>query len=128
MSQMRSLLLALVGAISLLGLPPAAAQSAPRVVNINTADAATLARELTGVGETRAAAIVAYRSKNGPFRSIEELTLVKGIGPRVIEQNRAILRVDPVRGGAVGVRNSTSGAAAATTGDARRPAASPAGR
>ncbi len=63
-------------------------------VNINTADAATLARELKGVGETRAQAIVEHRSQHGPFRSIEELSLVKGIGPKVIEQNRANLRVE----------------------------------
>lgn len=75
--------------------------AAPRVfaepVNINTADASALARELIGIGETRARAIVEYRTQNGPFRSIEELALVKGIGPRVIEQNRANLRVEPAR-------------------------------
>lgn len=66
-------------------------------VNINSADAATLARELKGIGPTRAEAIVAYRTKNGAFRSIDELALVKGIGQRVIDQNRANLRVDRAR-------------------------------
>ena len=63
-------------------------------VNINSADAATLARELKGVGLTRAQAIVEYRTKHGPFRSADELALVKGIGPKAIENNRANIRVD----------------------------------
>jgi competence protein ComEA len=66
-------------------------------VNINSADAATLARELKGIGVTRAEAIVAYRQKNGPFRSADELGLVKGIGTKVIEQNRTLIRIDGVR-------------------------------
>lgn len=62
-------------------------------VDINTADAPTLARELSGVGDARAEAIVAYRKEHGPFRSVDELGLVKGIGRRVIEDNRANLRI-----------------------------------
>lgn len=75
----------------LLALACQVATAAP--VDLNTADAATLARELKGIGEVRARAIVEYRRNNGPFRSVDELALVKGIGPRVIEQNRAHLRV-----------------------------------
>jgi competence protein ComEA len=63
-------------------------------VNINTADAATLAKELSGIGKSRAEAIVAYRSKNGPFKSADELGLVKGIGQKVIDENRANIRVE----------------------------------
>ena len=66
------------------------------VVYINTADAVTLARDLKGVGDTRARAIVAHRAEHGPFKSADELTLVKGIGPRVVEQNRTVIRVDRV--------------------------------
>jgi competence protein ComEA len=62
-------------------------------VDLNSADATTLARELKGIGEVRARAIVEYRRQNGPFRSVDELALVKGIGPRVIERNRPNLRV-----------------------------------
>jgi competence protein ComEA len=62
-------------------------------VNINTADAATLDRALKGVGPARAEAIVAYRKAHGPFKSIEELALVEGIGRRVIDDNREQLRV-----------------------------------
>lgn len=63
-------------------------------VNINTADAATLAKELNGVGLKRAQAIVEYRQKHGPFKSADELGLVKGIGPSAVARNRELIRVD----------------------------------
>lgn len=64
------------------------------VVNINTADAATLAQQLTGVGLSRAEAIVRYRETYGPFSKAEELTEVKGIGPSTLEQNRARIALE----------------------------------
>jgi competence protein ComEA len=57
-------------------------------VDINSADAVTLARELSDVGLVKAEAIVAYRDAHGPFASLDDLAKVKGIGPRVIEENR----------------------------------------
>lgn len=57
-------------------------------VNINTADAESLSRELTGVGEKKAMAIIEYREQNGPFKSADELTFVKGIGDITVEKNR----------------------------------------
>lgn len=63
-------------------------------VNINTADARTLAKELSGIGLSRAQAIVEYREKNGPFKSADDLAKVKGIGMKVVEQNRANIRVE----------------------------------
>ena len=57
-------------------------------VDINSADAVTLARELSDVGLVKAEAIVAYRDAHGPFTSLDDLAKVKGIGPRVIEENR----------------------------------------
>jgi competence protein ComEA len=64
-----------------------------QTVNINTADAATLASSLKGIGEKRAEAIIEYRTIHGPFASIEALDNVKGIGPATIEHNRAIIRL-----------------------------------
>ena len=58
-------------------------------VNINTADAETISAELKGVGLTKARAIVEYRKKHGPFRSADDLSLVKGIGERTVELNRS---------------------------------------
>lgn len=65
-------------------------------VNINTADAETLALALDGVGMTRAMDIIAYREQNGEFETIEQLQEVSGIGPATLERNRArILLSDP---------------------------------
>lgn len=66
---------------------PMAAFAGP--VNVNTADAATISAELQGVGMSKAQAIVAYRKNHGPFKTYEDLTLVKGIGVRTVEINRA---------------------------------------
>ena len=58
-------------------------------VNVNTADAETISAELQGVGLSKANAIVNYRKTHGPFKSVDDLTLVKGIGERTVEINRA---------------------------------------
>ncbi len=63
-------------------------------VDINKADAATIAKELQGIGLSRAQAIVEYRDKNGAFKSADELRKVKGIGAKTLEQNRANIRID----------------------------------
>ncbi len=55
----------------------------PEKVNINTADAQTL-QTLPGIGEKRAADIVADREANGPYRFPEEITRVKGIGEETL--------------------------------------------
>lgn len=56
-------------------------------VNINSASASEIAAALNGVGEKRAEAIVAYREANGPFKSLDDLQQVKGIGEKVLEKN-----------------------------------------
>lgn len=56
-------------------------------VDINTADAETIAANVKGIGLIKATAIVNYREKNGPFNSVAELTQVKGIGPKILEKN-----------------------------------------
>jgi competence protein ComEA len=63
-------------------------------VNVNTADAKTLARELQGVGLAKAEAIVSYREKNGPFKSADDLAKVKGVGKKLLEQNKANLKFE----------------------------------
>jgi competence protein ComEA len=63
-------------------------------VNVNTADAETISAELQGVGISKAIAIVEYRKANGPFRRIDDLALVKGIGARTVEINRDNIRID----------------------------------
>ncbi len=78
------------------------AGAAQTLVNLNTADAATLARDLEGIGESKARAIVEHRRRNGAFRSVDELALVKGIGPKTLELNRPRLRVGPAAAAATG--------------------------
>lgn len=78
----------LLGTLALL---PVLAWAGP--VDLNSADAATLARELKGIGPARAEAIVAWREANGPFKSPDDLVLVQGIGERVLEDNRDALVV-----------------------------------
>jgi competence protein ComEA len=62
-------------------------------VDINTANAETISAELNGIGLAKAKAIVAYREKHGPFRSADDLTLVKGIGEKTLERNRSDIQV-----------------------------------
>ncbi len=66
-------------------------------VDINTADAETLSAELDGVGLAKAKAIVEYRKKYGPFKSADDLSLVKGIGDRTVEINRENIRINKPR-------------------------------
>ncbi len=81
---LKSLLLSLVLSFSAFAAGP---------VNINTADAASLAANLTGVGPAKAQAIVEYRQANGPFKSADQLAAVKGIGLATVEKNRDRIQV-----------------------------------
>ncbi len=56
-------------------------------VNINTADEAALT-SLKGIGKTKAKAIIDYRQKNGPFKSVDDLKNVKGIGDKTLAKLR----------------------------------------
>ncbi len=64
---------------------------AAEAININTADKETLMNVIKGVGEQKAAAIVEYREKNGPFQSVDELANIKGIGQGTIDKHREML-------------------------------------
>jgi competence protein ComEA len=67
--------------------------SAAGPVDINTADAQTLAQQLDGVGPAKAQAIVEYRQANGPFKTVDDLEKVKGIGKSTLEKNRSRMAV-----------------------------------
>ena len=56
-------------------------------VNVNTADAKTLTKSLQGIGEKKAEAIIQYRTKNGNFNTLNDLTNVKGIGKKTVQKN-----------------------------------------
>jgi competence protein ComEA len=57
-------------------------------VNINKASAEQIAEALKGVGAIKAEAIVAYRKKNGPFKTMKGLINVKGIGVATVDKNQ----------------------------------------
>lgn len=59
-------------------------------IDINTANEAQLS-ELTQVGKKKAQEIIRYREANGPFKTVDDLLQVKGIGQTTIEKNRARL-------------------------------------
>jgi len=63
-------------------------------IDLNVADAATLEKELSGIGEAKAQAIVAHRDTNGPFAAVDELLEVKGIGKAILDRNRDKLEVN----------------------------------
>ncbi|MTI87455.1 MAG: hypothetical protein FH748_05750 [Balneolaceae bacterium] len=59
-------------------------------ININTADAATL-QLLPGIGPAYAKRIIEYRTENGSFKTVQEITNVKGIGPKTLQKLRPII-------------------------------------
>lgn len=62
-------------------------------IDINTADADTIIAGTTGIGPTRARAIINYREQHGPFATVDDITKVFGMGKKLLEQNRANLTV-----------------------------------
>jgi competence protein ComEA len=70
----------------------AAAAAPAAVVNINTASAAEF-ESLPGIGGKMAARIVEYRQKNGPFKKVEELMNVRGLGEKNFLKLKAQLTV-----------------------------------
>ena len=70
------------------------ARSFAAPVDVNTADAVTIADALSGIGPKIGAAIVEYREANGPFKSIDELLNVKGVGPKMLERIKADVLIE----------------------------------
>jgi len=59
-------------------------------VSLNQANVQQL-QSLNGVGAKKAQAIIEYRQSNGGFKTVDELINVKGIGPKLLEKNKARL-------------------------------------
>ena len=88
-------------------------------VNVNAADARTLQKELVGIGPAKAQAIVSAREKNGPFKSLEDVARVKGVGKKLVDRNRGNLRLDGK--GQVGGAGSAAGSTGAAPGGGATP-------
>ncbi len=86
MSQIKKLLLGM--GLSLLTISAFAKE-----VNINSASAEEIAKAVKGVGKARAEAILAYRKTHGPFKTIDDLVKVKGIGKATVQKNKDQLAV-----------------------------------
>ncbi|MDD8059142.1 MULTISPECIES: ComEA family DNA-binding protein [Shewanella] len=55
-------------------------------INVNKANVTEL-QSLKGIGKAKAQAIVDYRTKNGKFKNLQQLTMVKGVGEKLVSQN-----------------------------------------
>jgi competence protein ComEA len=62
------------------------------LVDINQADVEQL-MQLKGIGEKKALLIIEYRAQNGPFKSIDDLLNIKGIGDKIINENRTLIKI-----------------------------------
>jgi competence protein ComEA len=82
-----------------LGLVIASLQVMAEPVNINTADAETIASSLKGIGLKKAEAIVQYRREHGMFQHPDDLAEVKGIGLRTVDKIRHDVIVSQQRSG-----------------------------
>ena len=107
MKQVLALIIALLASLSV----------AFAAVNVNTATETEL-QSLNGIGPTKAKAIIDYRAKNGPFKSLEELDKVPGIGPGTL----AKIRSDVTLTGKTTVRAESKGAEKKSAAGARESA------
>lgn len=73
--------------------PTASTPSRAGMINLNTATAAQL-RTLPDIGPAMADKIIDYRTKNGPFRSVDQLDSVSGIGPKTLAKLRPLVYVE----------------------------------
>lgn len=88
--------------------PEAPGMLAGEVLNVNTASAEELER-LPGIGEKKAAAIVAWREENGAFSSVEMLLNVKGIGEGILKKITPYITVEINKEGKVNGENISGG-------------------
>lgn len=72
---------------------PVPTNSEIKAVNINTATAEQLS-QLDGIGKAKAEAIILYRQQHGQFKSVDDITQVKGIGKAILDKNRSMLALE----------------------------------
>src|SRR5207244_10663523 len=74
----------------------ATASASSAVINLNTASVSDF-EGLPGIGAKTAARIVEYRQKNGPFKKVEELMNVRGVGEKNFLKLKPRLAIGPVK-------------------------------
>lgn len=74
-----------------------AAQAWAAGIDLNTADSSAL-ESLPGIGPSKAAAIIQYRTDNGPFKTVDELDNVSGIGPSTLTSVRDLVSIGAASG------------------------------
>jgi len=75
---------------------PKASASEARPVDLNTADSSAL-ESVPGIGKSLSQRIVAFRDKNGPFQSVDDLLKVQGVGEKSIQKLRPYLTVSKAK-------------------------------
>jgi competence protein ComEA len=113
---MRAILLVLLSAVF-------AAQAWAAGIDLNTADASAL-ETLPGIGASKAAAIIQYRTDHGPFKTVDELDNVSGIGPSTLASVRDLVSVGAASSKPEASAKAASTSAAASSAPAAAPAAS----
>ena len=109
MSMIRTLLALLAITVSAAALAQTPASGGPPMqVNINTADAETIASVLSGIGLKKAQAIVEHREHHGRFDAATDLTKVKGIGEGTVERNAAKIVVSSAGDSKTSGKSATS--------------------
>jgi comEA protein len=83
-----------IGSMLLVSAAQAGSQTSSAPLDLNRATAEEL-EALPGIGEVKAAAILAVRDSQGGFQSLEELETVRGIGPAVVAKLRPLVMVGP---------------------------------
>jgi competence protein ComEA len=81
---------ALLMLLAVLAVQPVVGMEKP--IDINKAPVSELVK-INGIGNAKAQAIIDYREKNGAFKSVDELTLVHGIGDKTLERLRPQITV-----------------------------------
>jgi comEA protein len=92
-AQAALMVLVLTAALMFAGGAVAGTTAPPGRVNINTADNGQMAA-LPGIGQSKAMAIIEYRSEHGPFPTVDSLANVRGIGKKLLEKIRPYVTTD----------------------------------
>ena len=118
-----------LAAVLLSSLAALAAADAKPVVNVNTADASQLSM-LPRIGMAVAQRVIDYRKQNGPFKTTDELMLVRGIGEKVYAQLKPYVATagettltEKVGGAGKSGGGKSGGGRGKSSGKSKRPAA-----